>query len=203
MRISGGIAKGRKTAPQRILKKTATGDRLRPTSSKVREAVFDILRDRIEGASFVDLYAGTGTIGLEALSRGANKSFFIEPDDLRFRTIKKSVHDFGFLDRTYVIKGKADDFIKKWQQREKEGFDIIFVDPPYQSDEIDRILPLIGQKDILSDNGTVIIEHFFKRKMPEKAGTLMFLKNYRYGDTTLTFYGKMDDEKTGSLFGHI
>ena len=203
MRISGGIAKGRKTAPQRILKKTATGDRLRPTSSKVREAVFDILRDRIEGASFVDLYAGTGTIGLEALSRGANKSFFIEPDDLCFRTIKKSVHDFGFLDRTYVIKGKADDFIKKWQQREKEGFDIIFVHPPYQSDEIDRILPLIGQKNILSDNGTVIIEYFFKRKMPEKPETLMFLKNYRYGDTTLTFYGKMDDEKTGSLFGHI
>ena len=203
MRISGGIAKGRKTAPQRILKKTATGARLRPTSSKVREAVFDILRDRIEGATFVDLYAGTGTMGLEALSRGANKSFFIEPDDLRFSTIKKSVYDFGFLDRTYVIKGKADEFIKKWQQREKEGFDIIFVDPPYQSDEIERILPLIGQKDILSDDGTVIIEHFFKRKMPEKASALIFLKNYRYGDTMLTFYGKMNYEKTGNLFGHI
>ena len=203
MRISGGIAKGRRTAPQKILKKSVSGERLRPTSAKVREAVFDILRDRIEGANFVDLYAGTGTMGLEALSRGAKNAFFIEPDDLRFRTIKKSVHDFGFLDRTYVIKGKAGEFINKWQHREKEGFDIIFVDPPYQSDEIDGILPLIGQKDILSDDGTVIVEHFFKRKMSEKAGSLIFLKNYRYGDTMLTFYGKMNYEKNGNLSGLI
>ena len=73
MRISGGTVKGRRTATRRLLKKKPTGERLRPTSSKVREALFDILRDKIAGASFVDLYAGTGTVGLEALSRGAGR----------------------------------------------------------------------------------------------------------------------------------
>jgi 16S rRNA (guanine966-N2)-methyltransferase len=189
MRISGGIAKGRRTAPQKILKKSATGERLRPTSAKVREAVFDIVKGGVEGANFLDLYAGTGTVGLESLSRGAHMAFFIEPDDLRFRTIKKTVSECGFLDKAYVIRGRAHEFIRKWRP-EKERYDIIFVDPPYQSDEIDKILPLIGQMDILSENGRVIVEHFFKRKMPEKAGTLVFLKNYRYGDTMLTFYGK-------------
>ena len=188
MRISGGIAKGRRTAPQKILRKTAAGERLRPTSAKVREAVFDILRDKIEGASFLDLYAGTGTMGLEALSRGAQKSFFVEPDDFRFRTMKKSIDEFGFPDRAYVMKGRADEFVKRHSGEEK--VDIIFIDPPYQSDEVDIILPLIGQTDILSESGTVIVEHFFKRKMPENAGKLMFVKNYRYGDTMLTFYRK-------------
>jgi 16S rRNA (guanine966-N2)-methyltransferase len=191
MRISGGKAKGRRTAPQRILKISGAGERLRPTSAKVREAVFDILRNRIDGAIFVDLYAGTGTMGLEALSRGANKSVFVEPDDLRFRTIKKSAYDFGFQDRAHIIKGRANEFINK-RNAGKEKFDIIFIDPPYQSDETDTILPLIGQQDILSEGGTVIVEHFFKRKMPEKAGTLIYLKNYRYGDTVLTFYGKAE-----------
>jgi 16S rRNA (guanine966-N2)-methyltransferase len=189
MRISGGIAKGRRTAPQKILKKSAAGERLRPTSAKVREAVFDILRNKIEGSIFLDLYAGTGTMGLEALSRGANMSVFVEPDDLRFRTIKKTVYDLGFQERASVIRGKAEEFIEEWYTAQ-EKFDILFLDPPYQSDEIDRILPLIGQRDILSDDGTVIVEHFFKRKTPQKAGTLMFLKDYRYGDTMLTFYGK-------------
>jgi len=189
MRISGGIAKGRRTAPQKILKKNATGEMLRPTSAKVREAVFDILRDMIEGATFLDLYAGTGTVGLESLSRGAHKAFFVEPDDLRFRIIKKSISEFGFPNKAFVIKGRAYEFIKKWRP-EKERFDIIFVDPPYQSDEVDTILPLIGQMDILSEGGRIIVEHFFKRKMPDKAGTLVFLKNYRYGDSMLTFYVK-------------
>lgn len=190
MRISGGIAKGRRTAPQKILKKSSTGERLRPTSAKVREALFDILKNSIEGASFVDLYAGTGTVGLEALSRGANKAFFVEPDDLRFRTIKKSVEEFGFLDRSHVIKGRADEFIKR--HSEKEWFDLVFVDPPYESDEVDKILPLIGNKDFLSKGGRVIVEHFFKRKMPERAGSLLYMKNYRYGDTMLSFYGKAE-----------
>lgn len=190
MRISGGIAKGRRTAPQKILKKSAKGERLRPTSAKVREAVFDILRDRIESANFLDLYAGTGTVGLEALSRGAQKAIFIEPDDLRYRIIRKSVDEFGFPDRACVIKGKAEEFVKKHAGGEK--VDIVFVDPPYQSDEVDNILPLIGKQDILSDGGTVIVEHFFKRKLPDKPGNLIFVKNYRYGDTMLTFFRKAD-----------
>src|SRR4030042_1278489 len=142
MRISGGLIKGRRTATKRLLSKTSRGETLRPSSSKVREAIFDIIRNRIEGASFVDLYAGTGTVGLEALSRGAGYVFFVEPNELLADMIKKAFQDIGFPDKAAVLKGRADEFLLKAALR-NECFDIFFIDPPYQSSEIERILPLM------------------------------------------------------------
>ena len=191
MRISGGTAKGRRTATKRLLTENSEGERLRPTSSKVREALFDILRNKIEGASFVDLYAGTGTVGLEALSRGAERSFFVEPDDLRIRTIKNNVLGLGFLEQAAVEKGRAYEFLQK-ATAENESFDIFFIDPPYDSEEIEKILPLLGEEGLVNEDGIVIVEHFFKRHVPEKAGRLKMKRNYRYGDTMLTLYRKAD-----------
>ncbi|NCO67913.1 MAG: 16S rRNA (guanine(966)-N(2))-methyltransferase RsmD [Nitrospirae bacterium CG_4_10_14_0_8_um_filter_41_23] len=189
MRISGGIAKGRRTATKGLLSKTSDGEKLRPTSSKVREALFDIIRDRIEEASFVDLYAGTGTVGFEALSRGASRAIFVEPNDLRARTIKKNSDEFGFREKVQVVKNRAYKFLEK-SYSEKEGFDIFFVDPPYHSEEIKKVLPMIGEKGLLNKSGVVIVEHFFKKKMPEITGELKIYRSYRYGDTMLTFYRK-------------
>jgi 16S rRNA (guanine(966)-N(2))-methyltransferase RsmD len=189
MRISGGTVKGRRTATKSLLKKKPAGERLRPTSSKVREAIFDILRDRIAGAVFVDLYAGTGTVGLEALSRGAGRAIFVEPEELRVRTMKSRVDDFGFQDRALIIRGKAKEFLER-ASAARERFGIIFVDPPYDSEEIERVLPVIGEGELLERDGMVIVEHFFKKKVPETAGRLKVDRSYRYGDTTLTFYGK-------------
>jgi len=191
MRISGGTAKGRKTAPKRLLSKMSQGERLRPTSAKVREALFDILRNRIEEASFADLFAGTGTVGFEALSRGARHVVFVEPDGMRFKTIKGSVSALGFQDRSEVIKCEARDFLEKSVGR-GDKYDIFFLDPPYQSDEIDKVLPIIGEGNLLSERCLVIVEHFSKKKLPETAGTLKMEKTYRYGDSTLTFYRKAD-----------
>src|SRR4030066_569199 len=123
MRISGGIAKGRRTATKRLLSKTSEGEKLRPTSSKVREALFDIIRNEIDGASFVDLYAGTGTVGFEALSRGASRAIFVEPNDLRAITIKKNADEFGFREKAQVVKNRAYKFLEK-SSSEKESFDI-------------------------------------------------------------------------------
>ncbi|MEW6213609.1 MAG: 16S rRNA (guanine(966)-N(2))-methyltransferase RsmD [Nitrospirota bacterium] len=187
MRISGGLAKGRRTATKRLVSKKG----LRPTSSKVKEALFDIMKDRIEGASFVDLYAGTGAVGLEALSRGAGKAVFVEPKELRVRTIKRNTDKFGFSGKAEVVKGMAYEFLKRASVG-NESFDIFFLDPPYYSEEIMKTLPLIGEKGLLKDGGTVIVEHFFKRKMPETVGELKIIKSYRYGDTVLTLYRKID-----------
>ncbi|MBI5187897.1 MAG: 16S rRNA (guanine(966)-N(2))-methyltransferase RsmD [Nitrospirae bacterium] len=192
MRISGGLVKGRQTATKRLFSKALESEELRPTSSKVKEALFDIIRDRIEGASFVDLYAGTGTVGLEALSRGAGKAVFVEPNALRVGAIKENADRFGFHERTVVVKGRAYEFLKK-ASAEKESFDIFFLDPPYYSEEIIKILPLIGEKGLLNDSGTVVVEHFFKRKLPEVAGELKMFKSYRYGDTMLTLYRRKDE----------
>ncbi|MFZ3136406.1 MAG: 16S rRNA (guanine(966)-N(2))-methyltransferase RsmD [Thermodesulfovibrionales bacterium] len=191
MKISGGTVKGRRTATKRLLIKNSEGERLRPTSSKVREALFDILRNKIEGASFVDLYAGTGTVGLEALSRGAGRSAFVEPDELRIRTIKNNVLEIGFLEQALVIKGRAYEFLQK-ASAENESYDIFFIDPPYDSEEIEKILPLLGEAGLVNEDGVVIVEHFFKRHVPEKAGRLKMKRSYRYGDTMLTLYRKVE-----------
>jgi len=196
MRISGGIAKGRKIRTKKFYAKASENENLRPTSSKVREAIFDIIRDRIEGSSFVDLYAGTGTVGLESLSRGARKTTFVEPSRLRTKAIKETAAQFGFPEKIVVFEGKAEVFLKKaWEG--KKRFDIFFVDPPYFSEEIIKTLPMIGEKGLLEDNGIVIVEHFFKRKLPELVGELEMIRNYRYGDTMLTLYKKKETERIG------
>ena len=187
MRISGGMAKGQRTVSKNLFTKTLAGERIRPTSSKVREALFDILQPRIEGARFGDLYAGTGTVGLEALSRGAGYAFFVEPNELLVVMIKKVLQDIGFRDKAAVLKGRADEFLLK-AAIGNERLDIFFIDPPYQSSEIETVLPLIGEKGLLKENGLVIVEHFFKKHIPEKAGLLKISRTYRYGDTMLTMY---------------
>jgi 16S rRNA (guanine966-N2)-methyltransferase len=190
MRICGGLAKGRRTVTKRLFSDGLDGEKLRPTSSKVREALFDILREKIQGAVFVDLYAGTGIVGLEALSRGGKKAIFVESNVLRFSTIKRNADKFGFKERAVVVKCSACKFLEK-SSAVNERFDIFFLDPPYHSEEINKVLPLIGEKELLNDSGIVIVEHFFKKKMPETAGKLIINRSYRYGDTMLTLYRKV------------
>lgn len=189
MKISGGIAKGRKIATKKAFSKALKDKELRPTSSKVREALFDIIRDHIKGSRFVDLYAGTGAVGLEALSRGAGTTVFVEPNKLRAQIIKDTAVKFDFREKATVVMKRAEAFLKK-ASTEKERFDIFFLDPPYSSEEIMRTLPMIGEKKMLNNGGMVIVEHFFKRKLPEKVGELKMARSYIYGDAMLTIYEK-------------
>jgi 16S rRNA (guanine(966)-N(2))-methyltransferase RsmD len=189
MRISGGSAKGRRTATKKLFA-ASRGERLRPTSAKVREALFDILMGRIEGVRFVDLYAGTGTVGFESLSRGAAKAVFVEPDPVMTETMRQNAHEFGFSDRVSIIQGRADEFLKKVVSSH-ERYDIFFLDPPYESDEIEKVLPVIGKEDLLDTDGVVIVEHYFKKPLPQRLESLQLQKQYRYGDTMLTFFRKV------------
>jgi len=187
MRISGGSAKGRRTATKKQLLGSPRKGRIRPTRAKVREALFDILRHSIGGSTFVDLYAGTGTVGLESLSRGAVRAVFIEPDPVMTEIIKRNAQEFGFSERAYFFPGRADEFLQRAASAH-EHYDILFLDPPYHSDELERILPVIGRTDVLSTDGVVVVEHYFKKKLPDQFGFLRMQKCYRYGDTVLTFY---------------
>ncbi|MDQ7788170.1 MAG: 16S rRNA (guanine(966)-N(2))-methyltransferase RsmD [Thermodesulfovibrionales bacterium] len=189
MRISGGVAKGRRTATEKLSGGKVPGERLRPTSSKVREALFDIIRNRLESAHFVDLYAGSGTVGLEALSRGAEHVVFVEPDKLRTEMIQKNIESLGFSGNASISRTDAEKFLKK-AELDSSGYDILFLDPPYRSEEIEKVFPLIESTKILNDDGLVIIEHFFKKTLPRIAGRLILSKQYRYGDTMLTLYRK-------------
>ena len=195
MRISGGIEKGRKIKTRRLFSKASGEEDLRPTSSKVREALFDIIRNKIEGASFVDLFAGTGTVGFESLSRGARKVIFVEPNRLRTKAIKETGVQFGLHEQVTIFEGTAEGFLKK-ASAEKKMFDIFFVDPPYFSEETMRILPMVAERGLLNNGGIVVVEHFVKKKLPELVGKLKMIRNYRYGDTMLTIY-KKEFEKIG------
>lgn len=185
MRISGGIAKGRKIKTRKAFTK-AKGYELRPTSSKVRQAIFNILQDKIVHSHFLDLFAGTGAVGIEALSRGAKRVVFVEENATRVDIIKETLERFGFKDKGYVLKGDAIRFLKT----SEETFDIIFADPPYRFEYFDLLLSIISEKDILSEGGLLIIEHSSKKNVTKGFGVLRLVKTYVYGDTSLSLYIK-------------
>ncbi len=183
LRITAGTAKGRR------LKAVAVSERspLRPTASKVREALFNITGPGICGAGFLDLYAGTGAVGFEALSRGAGFVVFVEINPVRVELIKKTGLELGFSTRMKVYRMQAFEYLKK-AEKHGDTFDFIFIDPAYQSEEVMKVLPFIAEGGMLRDGGMVMVEHFSGKLLPESVGFLRQKKRYLYGDTALTAF---------------
>ena len=190
MRISGGDFKGRKVASRKALHR-GSGPDIRPTSAKVREALFDILRPVLSESLFLDLYAGTGTVGIEAVSRGAHSSCLVESDRGRAAAIGEALQRIDAGDRVKVYRDDAAGFLRKAADTGL-SFDIIFADPPYASEEIERILPLIACGAVLKTGGLLVLERPSRAAVPSGAneGILRFHKDYRYGDTTLSLFRK-------------
>lgn len=189
VRISGGKLKGRRVAPKKVFSVKVRSDELRPTSAKVREAIFDILQDDIRDATFLELYAGTGAVGLEALSRGAKRVFFVENSHIRSKVIKDYIREIGFVNKAYIYSKKAEDFLKG-VSNSGMTFDIIFADPPYASDEIMKIMRLLNEYNVLRQGGCLVVEHSSKSGLPQHIQSLRLVKDYKYGDTMLTLYRK-------------
>lgn len=169
------------------MKRTKSVKGLRPTTGKVREAVFDILRNRIGGARFLDLYAGTGAVGFDALKGGASEVVFVEESRRCSGQIEDMIRKSGFRERARVVTKKALSFIE-YADLQKLGFDIIFLDPPYHTDEIDLVLKAIDSSTVLKDKGLVMAEHFKKKELPEKLHRLHKTRDYKYGDSVLTIF---------------
>lgn len=189
VRISGGQLKGRKIVSSKKIFESADRSELRPTSAKVREAIFDILRPEIDHALFLELYAGTGAVGFEALSQGAEKVLFVESSPPRSKAITDYARKIGLEYRTSVYQENADIFLQR-AMRTGMRFDIIFLDPPYQSDEIEKVLPFIAEHDILREDGCLLVEHSTKSALPDSLQSMKVKKHYRYGDTMITLYRK-------------
>lgn len=179
MRVTGGIGRGRRL-------KVPAGSSVRPTSDKVKQALFNILADRVEAAVFLDLYAGAGGIGIEALSRGAAHVTFVDVSKEALAVLRHNVEQMGFGDHAEVVPAKAESFLKK----PSRPYDIVFLDPPY-AEEMAPLLDLIAGSKILKSASIVIAEHFKKQPSPEKAGALALYRESRYGDTVLAFYKLM------------
>src|SRR5680860_1817317 len=169
LRITGGELGGR------IIKSVPT---LRPAMEKVRKAVFDILGESIIKANFLDLYAGSGAFGIEALSRGASRAVFIDKDRTHYNLIKKNVNLLGVADNAAVRIMMVEDFM----EANKYPYDIIFAAPWYR-DTID----IKGWEKLLADKGIIIIEHR-SDTIPPVNEHLRLINQKKYGDTHLAFY---------------
>lgn len=189
LRISSGSLKGRNISVRKYIKGSSPDSGFRPTSAKVREAIFNILQQEIHDSVFADLYAGTGAVGFEAISRGAKKVIFVEKDRHCVRAINNYIKKLCIEDKTSVYTEDVDQFLRKALAK-GIVFDIIFADPPYVSDEIYKIIPMIDNSDILKPNGLLLIEHDSKKIIEIKNINLTFQRRYQYGDTIITLFRK-------------
>jgi len=181
VRIAGGSARGIPLTEPR-------GVRLRPTSGLVREAVFNILSVRVEGAEVLDLYAGTGALGIEALSRGATKATFVEAEAGAVQAILSSLSRTGFASSGVVVRGRLPAALGSVSGT----FDLIFADPPYNEPNPEQLLMLL--EDRLNDGGVVVYEHGSRYNPPERLAGLALLERRVYGDSAIALYARQEGE---------
>jgi 16S rRNA (guanine966-N2)-methyltransferase len=181
MRIIAGIYKGRRL-------KTLEGLSVRPTSDRLRETIFNILTPRIEGARFADVCAGSGAIGIEALSRGARHVTFVESSLKAARIISENLRNCGIREDYRVINRDAIRALKNLAS-EKAQFDVIYFDPPYNSDLYTPVMWLIAKHDLLAEDGVVIVEHRRQTLLLPNYDRLRPYRQVTHGDSILTFLG--------------
>jgi len=181
MRIITGIYKGRRL-------KTLEGLSVRPTSDRLRETIFNILTPRIEGARFADVCAGSGAIGIEALSRGARHVTFVESSLKAARIISENLRNCGIREDYRVINRDAIRALKNLAS-EKAQFDVIYFDPPYNSDLYTPVMWLIAKHDLLAEDGVVIVEHRRQTLLLPNYDRLRPYRQVTHGDSILTFLG--------------
>ena len=181
MRIVAGKNKGN-------ILKSPKGLSVRPTSEKVREALFDILGTSVKETCFLDLFAGTGAAGIEALSRGAKNVIFIEKEPKCIKIIKENLEKTGNSQNAIVYKI---DFLSGLKLLAKKNYllDYIFLDPPYNKGFVNISLLEIAKLSILRKNGLVIAQHYKKEKVMENLNNLRLFNQRRYGECYLSFYG--------------
>ena len=176
MRVISGSARGRRL-------KEPKGNDTRPTADQVKEAMFSILQFELEGARVLDLFAGTGQLGIEALSRGAREAVFCEQSSAAKKLVEENVALCGFSGRAKVLGGDALRLLPTLG-----SFDLILLDPPYASDYYESCLEAILQFDILREHGIIICESLKERQLPELPAPYLKGKEYRYGKKKLTVY---------------
>ena len=177
LRIIAGKFRGRNL-------ETLPGFQTRPLLSRTKKSLFDILTPKIVGCTFLDLFAGFGTVGIEAFSRGAEKVVFVESDGNCIKVIEDNLIKLGISENAEIVQRDAE------QPDLLEGkFDIIFIGPPYQMKMLSEIIR--KSEKLLKDHGLIIGQHHKKEILTEKTGGLSLYRQEKYGDMRLSFYKKL------------
>ncbi len=180
-RIIAGQGKGRRL-------KAPKGLDTRPTGARVRQSLFDILAPRLPGCRFLDLCAGSGGVGLEALSRGAARVVFVDPSAAAVQAVRENLDALGAAGlRAEVFRQDGETALKGLALGGRR-FDLIYLDPPYQSALYEPLLATVSDRSLLEPDGVLVAEHFHKRQLPETIGRLVHFRNVRVGDHVLSFY---------------
>lgn len=177
MRIITGSAKGKRLI-------TPDGRDVRPTPDRVKEGIFSALQFELEGRRVLDLFAGSGQLGIEALSRGAQSAVFVDSSASSVKIVRKNLEISGFEDKARVHQGDYSSFIAVTSDR----FDIAFLDPPYASGLLEPALNAVAK--VMSDYGVIVCEHPLEVELPEAVGDFKAVRRYRYGKVYVTCYRK-------------
>lgn len=183
MRVIAGEYRGRRLP-------SVKGANIRYTADSVKKSLFSILRDAVPGARFLDLYAGSGNVGIEAISRGADSVAFVDNNRACARTISANLELCGISPEPprIVLLNMGMSRAMEYFRRHNIQFDIIFLDPPYRRGLVGKSLKEICDCGILSADGEIIAEHDVREDAPERMGMLEMTRQKRYGTTILSFY---------------
>jgi 16S rRNA (guanine(966)-N(2))-methyltransferase RsmD len=166
--------------------RTPGTDAVRPTYDRVRESLFSIIEPNIEGAAVLDLFAGSGSLGIECLSRGAASATFVERDRSVLAVVRKNLEALDLRELSRAIRGDAIRLLGRGLPG--APYDIVFVDPPYASGLAVEALRLLGEGELLSDGALVVVEYETGRPPPESTGRLSLVRTKTYGTTEVGFY---------------
>ena len=180
MRVIGGAARGRRL-------KVPKGQAVRPTASRVKESLFNILPHDFSGLRVLDLFAGSGNVSIEALSRGAAKAVLIDESPRASAVIRDNLSRLGVSERAQVWTAPVFRSLRKLG-KSGENFDLIFLDPPYDREWVGATLSAIGQCHVLSGAGRVVAEHSAREPVRSRYEDLVLNDQRRYGDTLLSFF---------------
>ncbi|OAB45162.1 16S rRNA (guanine(966)-N(2))-methyltransferase RsmD [Paenibacillus antarcticus] len=187
MRVVSGSAKGRPL-------KSVPGTGTRPTTDKVKEAVFSMIGPYFDGGTVLDLFAGTGGLGIEALSRGMEHAIFIDMDPKSIETIRANLKATRLESQAEVFRNEAERAIKVLAKRSVQ-MDAVFLDPPYRMTNADELLQQMHERSLLQDLATIVIEHDSKYEYPDEFGHFSCTRKAIYGECGITIYRYELDKK--------
>lgn len=177
MRVITGSARGRRL-------KELEGMETRPTTDRVKEGLFNVLQFDIEGRRVLDLFAGTGQLGIECLSRGAASAVFVDKRPDAVKLIRENLKLCDLTDRALVVAGDSMEFLKSV----REKFDLVLLDPPYQAELLEAAIAHIARHDLLMPHGMMAAEHPADKTLPALSAPYRMGRTYRYGKIAVTIY---------------
>lgn len=174
--------------------KAVPGSTTRPTTDKVKESLFNIIGPYFEGGRVLDLFAGSGGLGIEALSRGMDEAIFIDREFKAITTIRSNLEACRFTERAEVYKNDSERALKALMKRNKK-FDLVLLDPPYKQQKLISIMSVIDENGLLEEDGVVVCEHSNDVELPDQVGRLSLWRQETYGMIVISIYTAAVEER--------